>query len=88
MYGFFAILMLASILAIVGALLQCPWLVTFATGLLLFPLVLYGIIVLVGVAILKVGSDGCAFNPSCLYTGQALQNRSRLPLSDFMPRNA
>lgn len=59
MYGFYGVIILASVMAVIAVLLQCPWLASFATGLLLFPLFLYGIIVLIGTAILKVGSDGC-----------------------------
>jgi hypothetical protein len=59
MYVFFAVMILASVLCVVAVILQLPrWLVACATGILLLPLLLYGILVLVGVAVLKVGSDG------------------------------
>lgn len=60
LYVFFALVMLAALLALVAAVTDCPWLASFATGLLLVLMVVYGILVLVGVALLKVGSDGCA----------------------------
>ena len=58
LYVFFALVMLAGLLAVVAAVTDCPWLASFATGLLLVLMVVYGVLVLVGVALLKVGSDG------------------------------
>lgn len=62
-YAFFATLIFAASAAALFSLLQNPFGVTFATYMLLALVVIAGILVAAGVAILKVGGDGCAFNP-------------------------
>jgi steroid 5-alpha reductase family enzyme len=60
MWSFYALCMAFVLAAIIAVLIDCQWLASFATGALLVLVVLYGIMVVVFAAVMKVGSDGCA----------------------------
>lgn len=61
-YAFFASLIFAAILAAVAAVVQVPFLATFASLMLFILVLVASILVVVGVAMLKIGSDGCVLN--------------------------
>lgn len=63
MFGFYALVMAAVLAAFAGVLLDCPWLASFATGLLLVLVFVYALLGVIGAAILEVGSDGCVHKP-------------------------
>lgn len=58
MWSFYALCMLFVLAAIIAVLTDCQWLASFATGGILVLVVVWGIMVVVFAAVMKVGSDG------------------------------
>lgn len=58
MWVFYALCMVFVLAAIIAVLIDCQWLASFATGAILVLVVVYGLMVVIFAAIMKIGSDG------------------------------